>query len=152
MAVTYTDTAWALIEQPLTNLLNDDFNEVYASPRFKKLGNEFIRVNIESSTEIMTTGNFEQREYIVMIRYYLDDSDIEHSQTNGAIKRKIDRLKKKLLDSISVASGATTHSGKWDSLIIDTVEYDVQDEENEDDENLYIAQLMCSIQSTYTFE
>ena len=152
MAVTYQDTAWALIEEPLTNLINDDFNEAYASPRFKKMGNEFIRVNIESSTEIMTTGNFEQREYLVMIRYYLDDSNIEHSQTNGAIKRKIDRLKKKLLDSISVSGGSASHSGKWDSLIVDSIEYDIQDEENEDDENLYIAQLMCSIQSTYTFE
>ena len=152
MAVTYTKITWGQLEQPLMDILNDDFPNVYASHKYKKAGNEFIRVNIESSTEIMTTGNFEQREYIVMIRYYLDDSDIEHSQTNAAIKRKIDRLKKKLLDSISVSGGSASHSGKWDSLIVDSIEYDIQDEENEDDENLYIAQLMCSIQSTYTFE
>ena len=152
MAVTYTKTAYALIEQPLMDILAIDFPNVYISPRFEKAGNEFIRINLDSSVNIMTTQNFEQRNYTVMIRYYLDGADFKDLNTNEAIKNKIDRLKKKLIDFISQPGGATKHSAKWDELIIDSVEYDVQDEENEEDKNLYIVELMCSIQNTYTFD
>ena len=152
MAVTYTKITWGQLEQPLMDILNDDFPNVYASHKYKKAGNEFIRINLESSTNIITTGNFEQREYIVMIRYYLDDANQTDMNTNEAIKNKIDRLKKKLLDSSTFIRTSLLHSARWDELNVDSIEYNIQDEENEEDENLYIAELMCSIQSTYTFD
>ena len=152
MAVTYDNVAFGRIEEALKQYIDDEFQNVYISPKFVDRGNEFIRINLESSTNIMTTGNFEQREYIVMIRYYLDDANQTDMNTNEAIKNKIDRLKKKLLDSSTFIRTSLLHSARWDELNVDSIEYNIQDEENEEDENLYIAELMCSIQSTYTFD
>jgi hypothetical protein len=148
MAVTYTSITWGKIEQPLVDILSVDFPNVYASPRYIKAGNESVRINVESHIDLMTTQAFEQREYSVLVRYYFENSDPSNMNQNEALKNKIDRIKKKMLDSI-VETSSSKHAGIWDELIVDSVEYDIQDDENDEDPNLYIAELMITIQHTY---
>lgn len=148
MAVVYESISWTKIEQPLVDLLGVDFPNVYASPRYKKSGNESVRINLVSSTNLNTTQAFEQREYNVLIRYYLEDCDPSHMGQNEAIKNKLDRMKKKLLDSIVITS-SSKHTGVWDELLVNSIEYDIQDDENDNDESLYIAELDVTIQHLY---
>ena len=132
MAVSYDKIGFTLIEKGLRDWINNDFNNVFISNRFKIKGNEFIRINLESSTNLMTTNAFEQREYNVMIRYYFN-SKIMGDGINENIKSKVDRLKKKLLDK-------QTNGASWAFLDIDNIEYDIQDDENENND-IYIVQL-----------
>ena len=80
----------------------------------------------------MTTNAFEQREYSVMIRYYFNRK-IMGDGINENIKSKVDRLKKKLLDR-------QTNTLSWTSLDIESIQYDIQDDENENND-IYIVQL-----------
>jgi len=132
MAVTYDKIGYTLIEKGLRDWINNDFNNVFISKDYKMKGNEFIRINLESSTNLMTTNAFEQREYNVMIRYYFNRK-IMGDSINENIKGKVDRLRKKLLDK-------QTNSTTWAYLDIDNIEYDIQDEENENND-IYIVQL-----------
>ena len=132
MAVTYDKIGYTLIEKGLRDWINDDFNNVFISKHYKMKGNEFIRINLESSTNLMTTNAFEQREYNVMIRYYFNRK-IMGDGINENIKGKVDRLRKKLLDK-------QTNSTTWAYLDIDNIEYDIQDDENENND-IYIVQL-----------
>ena len=97
MAVTYDKIGYSLIEKGLRDWINNDFNNVFISKDYKMKGNEFIRINLESSTNLMTTNAFEQREYNVMIRYYFNRK-IMGDGINENIKGKVDRLRKKLLN------------------------------------------------------
>lgn len=132
MAVTYDKIGYTLIEKGLRDWINNDFNNVFISKDYKMKGNEFIRINLESSTNLMTTNAFEQREYNVMIRYYFNRK-IMGDSINENIKGKVDRLRKKLLDK-------QTNNTTWAYLDIDNIEYDIQDEENENND-IYIVQL-----------
>ena len=64
---------------------------------------------------------------------------------NKAVKGKIDRLRKHLIDNQVDATK------NWTALIIDTINYNVQDEENEDETNLHIAEYEITIQHHNTF-
>ena len=150
MAVTYDKISYYRIEQGLKDVINDDFPNVYVSPRFVDAGNEFIRINLNSSTNLQSTNNFEDREYEVVVRYYFK-GDISNEQQNESVKAKIDRLKKKLLDSQWKESIPDRLNARWDALQVDTIEYDIQDDENAEIPDLYIAELMLSIIYTYTF-
>ena len=132
MAVEYDKIGFTLIEKGLRDWINNDFNNVFISDRFKIKGNEFIRINLESSTNLMTTNAFEQREYNVKIRYYFNRK-IMGDGINENIKSKVDRLRKKLLDK-------QTNGTNWAFLDIDNIEYDIQDDENENND-IYIVQL-----------
>lgn len=146
MPITYTKTAWLKIEQLLKNTINNEFPHVYISPIYKKIRNEGVRINLLSSTNILTTQAFEQREYNLIIRYYLDNIDMSNMNSNEAVKNKVDRLKTLLLNNI-VSTNAPKQNN-WDSLEIDSVEYNVNDDENEDNENLNITELVLTIQNT----
>jgi len=132
MAVNYDKIGFTLIEKGLRDHINKDFNNVYISHHFKMKGNEFIRIHLLSSTNLMTTNAFEQREYNVMIRYYFNRK-IMGDGINENIKSKVDRLKKKLLDR-------QTNTLSWTSLDIESIQYDIQDDENENND-IYIVQL-----------
>ncbi len=94
-------------------------------------GTECIRINLDSSSNVETTGSYEQREYSVMVKYYFSRKP-NNDGANENIKAKCDRLKKKLIDKQS-------NTTSWAYLDIDTINYGVEDEDNEDS-NIYIVQ------------
>ena len=75
MSITYVKTSWTNIEHSLLATISDEFAHVYISPIYKKIRNEGVRINLLSSTNILTTQAFEQREYNLIIRYYMDNID-----------------------------------------------------------------------------
>ena len=131
MAVTYDKIAYTLIEKGLRDYLNDDFSNVYISPQFRMRGSECIRINLDGSTNLQTTNAYEQREFLVMVRYYFSRLPNDDG-SNENIKGKCDRLRKKLLDK-------QTNTTSWVYLDIDSIDYGVEDDENEDS-NIYIVQ------------
>ncbi|QDP59713.1 MAG: hypothetical protein Unbinned2990contig1001_33 [Prokaryotic dsDNA virus sp.] len=133
MAITYDNIAYNEIELGLRSILATEFTNVYIGNTFKMLGSECIKINLLSSTSIEQATNYEQREYILNLRYYFK-ADTSQELINKAVKGKIDRLRKHLLDN------QTNQSNKWVTLIVDNINYNVQDEENEDQENLHIAE------------
>jgi hypothetical protein len=104
MSVTYDNVAFGRIEETLKQYVDNEFKNVYISPR----------------------------QYSVILRYY-HKCDISQIRINESVKKKSDRLKKHLLDK-------QTNSDNWAELSIDEIAYDVQDEENEENENLYIIE------------
>ena len=102
-------------------------------------GTECIRINLESSSTIQQATNFEERDYNVMIRYY-HMADTKQELINKSVKANIDRLRKHLLDN------QVNTSNKWSALIVDEIQYNVEDDENEDNSLLHIAELSVSIQ------
>ena len=76
---------------------------------------------------------------ILNLRYYFK-ADTSQELINKAVKGKIDRLRKHLLDNQVDASN------NWAALIVDTINYNVQDEENEEETNLHIAEYEITIQ------
>ena len=68
MAVTYDKIAFPKIEQAIKFILDDNFPNVYISPVFKMIGNECIRINLESSASEELATNFEVRVYELIIR------------------------------------------------------------------------------------
>ena len=131
MAVTYDKIGFTLIEKGLRDHINDDFQNVYISNKFKMIGNECVRINLEGSSNLMTTNAFEQREYNVIIRYYFNN-EIVNDNVNKSIKDKSDRLRKKLLDK-------QTNTTSWVALDIDEILYGIEDDENEESD-VYIVQ------------
>ena len=139
MAVTYDKIAYEEIELGLRKIINDEFKNVYIGNTFKMLGTECIRIDLISSTSIQQATNFEQRDYSVNIRYY-HLADTTSEIINKSVKGNIDRLRKHLLDN------QVNATNKWSALIIDEINYNVQDEENEENDRLHIAELIISIQ------
>ena len=137
MAVTYDNVAFGRIEETLKQYLDNEFQNVYISPKFIDRGNEFIRINLLSSTNVETSQIYEMREYDVLVRYY-HKCDMSQIRINEAVKKKSDRLKKHLLDK-------QTNTTNWAELSIDSITYDVQDDENEERDNLYIIEYTLSI-------
>jgi hypothetical protein len=132
MSVTYDNVAFGRIEETLKQYVDNEFKNVYISPKFVDRGSEFIRINLISSDNIETSNAYEIRQYSVILRYY-HKCDISQIRINESVKKKSDRLKKHLLDK-------QTNSDNWAELSIDEIAYDVQDEENEENENLYIIE------------
>ena len=123
MAVTYTKQGYDIIEKGLRNLLNDDFQNVYIGNENKDLSSESIRINLNSSTNLVSLPAFEQRDYDVEVRYYFNRKMSDKDNIN--IKSKVDRLNKKLLDNM-------VYGTSWANLIVEQITYNVQDEENEE--------------------
>ena len=140
MAVTYDKISFPKIEQAIKFILDDNFPNVYISPIFKMIGNECIRINLESSSSDELATNFEVRVYELMIRYYTK-VDMSKEQDNEFVKNRIDKLKKDLIDD-----QVKTTNDNWAKLEVTNIEYNVEDEDNEDSDNLFIAEL--SIEAT----
>ena len=139
MAVTFDKIAYPEIEQGLLKIIDNEFRNVYISPTFKMMGNECIRIHLATSTSETLATNFEIRSYDVIVRYYLMGS-IEDERTNEAIKRNVDRLRKHLIDN----QVSTTYN--WAKLEIESIDYNVEDEENEETDNLNIVEFSVDIQ------
>ena len=144
MAVTYDKIAYDEIELGLRKVINDEFKNVYIANEFKMLGNECIKINLESSTTIQQATNFEQRDYNINLRYY-HMADTNSEIINKSVKANVDRLRKHLLDN------QVNSTYKWSALIIDEINYNVQDGENEEMDMLHISELLISIQHHNTF-
>ena len=139
MAVTYDKIAYDEIELGLRKILNDEFKNVYIGNTFEMKGTECIRINLESSSTMQQATNFEERDYNVMIRYY-HLADTSKELINKSVKANIDRLRKHLLDN------QVNTANKWSALIIDDIQYNVEDEENDENSLLHIAEFSISIQ------
>ncbi len=138
MAVTYDKISYGEIEQGLKKIVNNEFRNVYISDKFKMLGTECIRINLDSSTLVDMTNSFEEREYNVNLRYY-HQADTSLERVNESVKANIDRLRKHLLDN------KTSSTNKWTELKVDAIEYNLQDDENLDNENLHITEFNITI-------
>ena len=139
MAITYDKIAYDEVELGLRSVLSSEFQNVYIGNTFKMIGNECIKINLISSTSVEQATNFETREYALNHRYYFK-VDTSQELVNKAVKGKIDRLRKHLLDN------QVDTSNNWAALIVDTINYNVQDEENEEESNLHIAEYEITIQ------
>ena len=144
MAITYDKIAYDEVELGLRSIISKEFNNVYIGNEFKMMGTECIKINLLSSTSIEQATNFETREYALNLRYYFK-ADISQELINKAIKGKIDRLRKHLLDN------QVDTSKNWAELRVDEITYNIQDEENEDETNLNIAEYVISITHTTVY-
>ena len=140
MAVTYDEISYKYIEKGLKNIINDEFKNVYVSPIFSMRGTECIRIMVESSDNEETTNSYEQRVFNLVVRYY-QKGDTRSEKVYESIRRKADRLRKNLIDN----QVKNTTDAKWTSLIIDTINFNVEDEENEDIDNLNITEYLVSV-------
>ena len=144
MAVTYDNVAFGKIEEALKQHIDDEFQNVYISPKFVDRGNEFIRINLSSSTNVETTEGYEVRAYDISLRYY-HKCDMSQIRINESVKKKSDRLKKHLLDK-------QTNSDNWADLVIEDIIFNVQDDENEEKENLYIIEYTLTLTNYNPFQ
>ena len=144
MAITYDKIAYDQVELELKSVLATEFPNVYIGNTFSMKGSECIRIDLVSSTSIEQSTNYEQRLYALNLRYYFK-SDTSQERINKAVKGKIDRLRKHLLDNqVNTSKG-------WAALIIDDINYNVRDEENEEDDGLHIAEFLVTIQPHNSF-
>ena len=139
MAITYDKIAYNEVELGLRSIISKEFQNVYIGSNFKMIGTECIKIELLTSTLLMQTGALEQREYALIVRYYFK-ADTSQELINKSVKGKIDRLRKHLLDN------QVSGDNNWAALIIDTINYNVQDAENEDETNLHIAEYEITIQ------
>ena len=144
MAITYDKIAYDEIELGMKSVLSKEFQNVYIGNTFKMLGTECIRIDLISSTTIEQATNYEQREYALNVRYY-HKADTSQELINKAVKGKIDRLRKHFLDN------QVDTDKNWAALIVGSITYNVQDEENEDESNLHIAEFEITIQHHNVF-
>ena len=144
MAVTYDKIAYNEIELGLRKVINDEFKNVYIADKFKMLGTECIKINLESSSTIDQATNYEQRDYNVNLRYY-HLADTNNEMVNKGVKANVDRLRKHLLDN------QVSSTYNWAAVIIDEINYNVQDAENEENDRLHISELNISIQHHNAF-
>ena len=140
MAVTYDDISYKYIEKGLKTIINNEFKNVYVSPLFTMRGTECIRISAQSSTNQETTNAYDRRVFDVLIRYY-QKGDIRSEKVYAGMRRKADRLRKHLLDN----QVKNTSTAKWAALDIDTIEFNIQDEENEEIDNLNITEFSLSV-------
>ena len=138
MAVTYDKIAYDEIELGLRSIISKEFQNVYIGSNFKMIGTECIKIELLTSTLLMQTGALEQREYALIVRYYFK-ADTSQELINKSVKGKIDRLRKHLLDN------QVSGDNNWAELRVDEITYNIQDEENEDETNLNIAEYVISI-------
>ena len=140
MAVTFDEMSYKYIEKGLKTIVNDEFKNVYISPLFTMKGTECIRIAVESSDNEETTNAYERRIFNVVLRYY-QQADLRSEKVYENVRRKADRLRKHLVDNQT----ANSSSAKWVALDIDTINFNVQDEENEDLDNLNITEYLLSV-------
>jgi hypothetical protein len=133
MTVTYDNIAYNEIELALRTKLSTKFQNVYIGSEFKMLGTECIKIELIDSSLVLQNASLEQREYGLTIRYYFK-ADISQEIINKSIKSKIDKLRKHLLDN------QVNTTNNWAELRVENIIYNVQDEENEEENNLHIAE------------
>ena len=138
MAVTYDKIEYDEVEHGLKKVIDNEFNNVYIGNTFKMLGTECIKIELLTSTLLQQTGALEQREYALIVRYY-HKADTSQEIINKAVKGKVDRLRKHLLDN------QVNNTNNWAELRIENITYNVQDDENEEESNLHIAEYELSI-------
>ena len=138
MAITYDKISYNEVELGLRSIISKEFQNVYIGSNFKMIGTECIKIELLTSTLLMQTGALEQREYALIVRYYFK-ADTSQELINKSVKGKIDRLRKHLLDNL--VSG----DNNWAELRVDEITYNIQDEENEEESNLHIAEYDLSI-------
>ena len=139
MAVTYDKISYPKIEEAIKFILDDDFPNVYISPIFKMVGNECIRINLESDSSEDLATNFEVRIYDVTITYYTK-ADMSKDQDNEFVKNRIDKLKKALIDN-----QVKTTSDNWAKLEVVNRTYNVENEDIDDKDNIFIAELEVQV-------
>jgi len=143
MAITYTKIGFNLIADKLRDLLNDEFKGVYISDAKKEMtSSESWKIKLLSSTNEITHRKFETREYAVNLRYYMEHQNAEKRTEH--VLNNVDRMKKHLVDNIAV-------NNYWAEVLVDTVEYSVQDEENEEKPDLSITDLNLLITATVAY-
>ena len=140
MAVTYDEISYKYIEKGLKTIINDEFRNVYVSPMFTMRGTECVRIAVSSSENDETTNAYERRIFNVIVRYY-QKGDLRSEKVYAAIRRKADKLRKHILDNQT----ANTASAQWAFLDIDSINFNIQDEENEGIDNLNITEYELSI-------
>ena len=140
MAVTYDDISYTYIEKGLKTIINNEFKNVYVSPAFNMRGTECIRISVQSSDNEETTNAYERRVFEVLIRYY-QKGNIASEKVYAGIRKKADRLRKHLIDN----QVKNTSTAKWVALDIDTINFNIQDEENEEIDNLNITEYLLSV-------
>ena len=138
MAVTYDKIAYDEIELGLRKIINDEFKNVYIAEKFKMMGTECIKINLESSSLVLQTGSLEEREYLINIRYY-HMADTNNEMVNKSVKANVDRLRKHLLDN------QVSSTYKWAELQVQNILYNVQDDENDENDRLHITEFDVSI-------
>ena len=138
MAVTYDKISYDEIEYGLRKIINDEFKNVYIAYKFKMLGTECIKINLESSSLVLQTAALEEREYSVNIRYY-HIADVNNEIVNKSVKGNVDKLRKHLLDN------QVSSTYNWAELQVQDIEYNVQDEENEENDRIHITDFGVSI-------
>ena len=138
MAVTFDQIAFDEIEVGLRFVLSQEFKNVYISNEFTMMGNECIRINLESSDLVSQMESLEVRDYNVIIRYY-HIADMSNEPANASVKARLDMLRKLLVDN------KTNGTYNWSEVRVESIEYNVEDEENEDMDNLHIAEYSVSI-------
>ena len=138
MAIEYTKQSYGQIEDKLRKIINDYFGGVYISSQYiEQKQVESIRITLNSIDVLQQTNGYEFLKFNVMIRHYLKEP---HSiKREEYAKNRIDRLKKLLWDNI------TTTTTNYTSLAVDSIEFNIQDSENEDNENLQITELNISM-------
>ena len=139
MAVNYDKISYPKIEEAIKFILDDDFPNVYISPIFKMFGNECIRINLESDSSEDLATNFEVRIYDVTITYYTK-ADMSKDQDNEFVKNRIDKLKKALIDN-----QVKTTSDNWAKLEVVNRTYNVENEDIDDKDNIFIAELEVQV-------
>ena len=115
---TYDKISYPKIEESIKFILDDDFP-----------------INLESSSSESLATNFEVREYNLTIRYYTK-VDMTREQDNEFVKNRVDKLKKALIDD-----QVNSTSNKWAKLEVTEITYNVEDDDNEDSDNIFIAEL-----------
>ena len=138
MAITYDKIGYNEVELALKAKMAVEFPNVYISPVFKMKGSECIRISLQESISESLATNFEVREYIIMVRYYIK-ANIEDERINNAVKGKIDRLRKLLIDN------QVNTDKNWAKLEVTSITYNVEDDENDGIPDLSIAEFDCSI-------
>ena len=139
MAVTYDKIAFPKIEETIKHFLDSDFANVYISPVFHMVGNECICINLESSTSETLATNFEVRLYNVSIKF-CTKADMTKEQDNEYVKSRVDKLKKALIDN-----QVKSTSAKWAKLEVNDITYNVQNEDIEDEDNLFMVELSVEV-------
>jgi len=136
MAITYKKFTHPKIIQALYELLNPEFKGVYISSKFEEQGiDESIRLKLESVEVLEYTKYHQILEYNTLIRHYYN---APHSRKKEEyLNARMDRLQTHLGRSVA----DTTN---YYDMHISSINYDVQDSENEDNENLHITEIMLS--------
>ena len=143
--LTYEKTSYEKIEYGLRTKLNDNFKNVYVSPVFEMVGNECVRIDLESVEFEEQHQNFSVEVYSIGLFYYTTDKkEMKHELVNKNIKARIDRLKSLLLLNKYNSTGVTGSNNKWINLKIESI---LLNQECEDD-NVYCTKFNLNLTNT----